>query len=328
MGSLNTLRWDGSPGHYEVHYLTTTDPLTRTGVWLRFTMLAPLTGEPTCSLWLVATTADGPPVARKATWPIERLEAAGDPFALRIAGAELTDVGSRGDFEDVAWDLGWAPGRPYEHVRPLLRRAGVAATVLVLPHGDLAVSGTVTLPGQELSLDAAHGAQAHLWGTKHSTRWTWAHCGDFVGADGAPHPGTFVDGVSAVARRLGREVGPATPVVGRLLDDDFAATGPLAVLRANSRFGLTSWAFDARAGRRRAVVQVDAPRTSLAGVVYTDPDGERAHCYNSEVASMRVAVLDRSGSGWIVRERLSSDGRAHFEYGQRAPVPDMPLHLA
>ena len=326
---LNALQWDGSPGHYEVYYLTTTDPATGTGLWIRYTMLAPLEGDATCSLWFIATRPDGPAVARKATFPAAQLTAEDGPFVLRIGEAELTDQGMRGSFEDVAWDLSWAPGRGYEHVASILRRAKVAKTVLVLPHGDVAVSGTVRLGGSELRLDGVHGGQAHLWGSKHASRWAWAHCGDFADADGAPAPGNFVDGVSVIVPRFGREVGPSTPVVGRLLDDDFIATSPVGVVRADSHFALTSWSFQATAGNRRIDAEVDAPRASLAGVTYTDPDGEHAYCYNSETASMRVSVFDRSGRGaaWLLRETLVSHGRAHFEYAQREPVPDLELHL-
>jgi hypothetical protein len=330
VSGLNALRWDGSPGHYEVHYLTTTDPRTGVGLWIRQTMLAPGDGAPTCAVWFAATFPDAPAVARKLTLPAADMVAEAQPFRLVTGPAELTDEGMRGAFDDVAWDLRWAPGRGYQHVRPLIQRAGVARTILVLPHGDLAVSGTVTLPGgRELVLDGAHGGQAHLWGSQHSARWTWAHCGDFTDAEGGPRPGTFVDGVSVFVPRFGREVGPSSPVVGRFLGEDFAATSPVAVLGARSTFTLTSWSLCATAGRRRIELEVDAPRGSLVGVTYTDPDGAKAYCYNTEVASMRVSVLDRSrpAGRWLRRETLVSEGRAHFEYGQREPVPGLELHL-
>jgi hypothetical protein len=328
---LNTLRWNGSPGHYEVHYLTTTDPGTGIGLWIRQTMLAPTdpTRSPTCSLWFMATFPDAPAVARKVTLPIAEMAAESAPFRLRTGTAELTDHGLRGEIEDARWDLRWEPGRGYQHVSPVLQRARVAKTVLVLPHGDVSVSGTVTLPGgRELRLDGVHGGQAHLWGSKHSARWAWAHCGDFVDADGVPQPGTFVDGVSVYVPRLGHEVGPSSPVVGRILDQDFLATSPIAVLRAPSEFALTSWTVEATAGARRVSCEVDAPRESLVGVTYTDPDGDQAYCYNSEVASMRASVFDRSGGRWGLRQTLISRGRAHFEYGQREPVPGLELHLS
>ena len=82
-----------------------------------------------------------------------------------------------------------------------------------------------------------------------------------------------------------------------------------------------------QAGKRRIACEVDAPRGSLVGVTYTDPDGEQAWCYNSEVASMRVSVFDRGQAHWDLRQTLISHGRAHFEYGQRSTIPDLELHL-
>ena len=307
-------KWDGKPGHYEVYYLTTTDPATGVGLWIRHTMLAPDVGEPTQSAWFMATFPDGPPIARKETGP--------------QVDAICTPTEMRGSIDDVAWDLHWERGRSYQHVHPLIQRLGVAKTILELPNADVAVRGTVTLPGgRTLELDGAHGGQAHLWGSKHSARWTWAHCGDFTDEHGEPVADTFFDGVSVFVPRFGREVGPSSPVVGRFGGEDFVATSPRAVLRAPSEFGLTSWTLETTSGKRRITVEVDAPRESLVGVTYTDPDGEKAYCYNSEVASMRVSVFDRGDGHWDLKQTLISHGRAHFEYGQREPVPGLELHL-
>jgi hypothetical protein len=324
MANLNVLRWDGTPGHYEVYYLSATDPASGIGLWIRYTMVAPLAAEPTCSLWFMAMDPAGDVrVGRKVSYGIERLVADPEPFRLAIGDSELSDRGMAGGFEDVQWELRWEPSRAYEHVHPLLRRGRIAKTVLTLPNADLRIDGTVRFGERELTLDGARGGQAHLWGSKHANRWAWAHCNDFAGHDGA-----FVDGVSVFVPRFGREIGPSTPVVGRFLDEDFVANRPVAVVRAPSTFGLTSWHFEAVAGRRRIVGEVDAPRAALVGVTYHDPDGALAYCYNSEAATMRVSVFDKARPGrfpWILRDTLESDGRAHFEYAQREPVPGVEL---
>ena len=328
----NALQWDGRPGHYEVHYLTLTDPASGWGVWIRSTMRAPDSSPPTpaeASLWFLAMQRDGRRFARRQTFPIDALVADADPFSLRVGDAELTDRGYAGGVDGAMWELRWEPRLPAaEHVHPLLRRAKVAKTVLLLPHPDVAVHGTVQFGDARLDLAGVHGGQAHLWGSKHAARWAWAHCGDFRAHDGAPVQDTYVDGVSVVVPRFGRQVGPSTPVVGRVLGDDFRATSPASVLRAPSRFGLTSWHTEAVDGKRKVVVEVDAPRASLVGVTYHDPDGDLAYCYNSEVASMRLGVLDKQARGrfgWILRETFVADGTAHFEYAQRTPVPDIEL---
>lgn len=332
--SANGLRWDGGPGHYEVYYLTLTDPATGVGMWIRYTMVAPLErlSEPaTCSVWfLVMDPRPGRTATfgRKLTLPAAELRSEGEPFSLWIGDAELTDAGMSGSFEDVAWDLGWEPtDHAYEHVHPVLSRAGVAQTVLVLPHADLSIDGTVEFGGERVEVAGARGGQAHLWGSKHAARWAWMHCSDFVTSDGAPAPGEFVDAVSVFVRRFGREIGPSTPVVARVDGRDLLSTAPARVLRNDSTFTLTGWRFDAVAGGRRLVGEIDADRSQLVGVTYHDPDGELAYCYNGETASMRLHIYDRARQvgGWAHRKTLVSDGHVHFEYAQRTPVPGIEL---
>jgi hypothetical protein len=330
----NDLRWDGAPGHYEVWYVTLADPGSGIGVWIRYTVRAPTEGaggRAEGALWLVAMAPDGDRFARRGTFPADGLAATAEPFRLCLGDAELSDRGAAGAVPDGAWELSWEPRlAPYEHVHALARRTGLAQTVLVLAHADLAISGTVRLADRTLALDGARGAQAHLWGSRHAARWAWAHCNDLRSLDGEPRPDTFVDAVSVYVERAGRELGPSTPVVGRFGGEDFVATSPLAVARAPSRFGLSTWRFEARAGKRKVVGEVDAPRETLAGVTYHDPDGRPAYCYNSEVASMRLFVWDRTARGrfgWTLRDTLVADGRAHFEYGQRASVEDVELLL-
>jgi len=329
--SGNALQWDGSPGHYEVYYLSATDPGSGLGLWIRYTMRAPLAGAPECALWFMAMDRDGSRIARKAAHPIEALTAQDEPFHLTLAGADLSDRGMAGELGDVAWELSWDPSLPAaEHVHPLVRRTGIAQTLLTLVHPDLEISGTVQIEGRTIELAGARGGQAHLWGSKHAARWAWAHAGDLRGLDGERRPGAYVDGVSVFVPRFGRELGPSTPVVGRFGGRDFRSTDPVSVVRNQSRFGLTTWHFEARDGQRRLVGEVDAPRESLVGVTYHDPDGDPAYCYNSEVASMRLFVWDRTARGrfgWTLRDTLVADGTTHFEYAQREPVDGVALLL-
>ena len=131
----NALRWDGGPGHYEVWYLTLTDPASGVGVWIRYTMLAPLGGgrEATCSLWFLAMDPSGPPRRPQGARARRRApRARPSRSACASAGATLDDRGDAGGFEDVAWDLPGRPGRrlPSTSTRSL-ERARIAKTVLV-----------------------------------------------------------------------------------------------------------------------------------------------------------------------------------------------------
>jgi hypothetical protein len=335
----NTLQWQGEPGHYEVYYLTLTDPATGVGFWIRYTMVAPLaeTGEqPTCSLWFMAMDPKEPSlnVGEKASFPTSALAAEADPFRLTVNGSWLSDSGMAGSIERdgrrFAWNLRWEPRLPaYGHVHPVLRAAKVAKTILFLPHPDVDLEGEIEIDGRRLDVRGARGGQAHLWGSKHASRWAWAHCSDLTGIDGSPRPDTFVDGVSVYVPRFGRELGPSTPVVARLGGRDLLSIAPLAVQRNESEFDLTSWRFEARSRRRKLSGEVKARKQDLVGVTYHDPDGELAYCYNTEVADMRLELFERATpwSGWRRRDELRSEGRAHFEYAQRKPVEGVELKV-
>jgi hypothetical protein len=334
VGHANALRWDGTPGHYEVHYLTLTDRGTGTGAWIRYSMLAPSrpSGQgASCALWLVLVDPRAHPAARIGRmWhlAIDQLRAQSEPFELSVGGATLTDEAMIGAFGDVAWELRWStPVQRYEHVHPLLRRAGVARTELTLPHPDLSIEGHITVGGRRLELSDARGQQAHLWGSKHARCWAWAHCNDLTGIDGEPRPGSFFDGVSAVLTAGARELGTGTPVIARIAGREIRSISPVRVLANPSVFTLTGWRLEAVGSELKLAVEVDASRDQLAGVTYHDPDGELAYCYNSETASMRINVYERARrvGGWRHSDTLIAAGRAHFEYAQRTPVPEIEL---
>ena len=329
MTARNQMRWDGSAGHYEVWYISLTDRGSGTGAWVRLTMRAPLGGPSECSLWFMAMTPSGQRIARKRTFAIGSLRAEADPFRLLVDEAELSERGSAGTIDDVSWELRWEPGqRSGDIVHPLLEKARIARTMLVVPQPDLAIEGTITWGDTTVELSGARGAQAHLWGAKHATRWCWLHASDLEGVDGVRRPGEWIEAVSVVTPRAGREVGPSTPVTGVLLGEPFDATAPARVLRASAQIGLTGYQLETRNRTRRLRVEVEAPLQTLVGVTYDDPDGEQAWCYNSEVASLRAWVWDRSrgaGTRWLLRDTLQAPGRAHVEYAQRTPADGVPV---
>lgn len=327
---LNDLRWTGGPGWYEVHFLELTDSATGTGIWIRQTVHAP-PGEPaTCGVWFMASTSDGGRVVHKDTLPATALESSTDPFRLACGSSELTDRGMAGSAGEASWELRWTPSAaPGIPVDPLLGRARIAKTMLTIPHPDLSISGTVRFGDRELELDGARGEQAHLWGTSHAARWGWLHACELVTLEGAPSPHDWVDVVSVVVPRAGREVGPVTPVVGRLLGDAFVARSPLALLRATSTFGLSSLEVEARTRTRKVVVHAQAPPATQIGVRYDDPDGTDVWCANTALGDARIWVWDRrgGGKGWMLRETLEAKGTAHVEYAQRAPIPGVAVDV-
>lgn len=336
---MNAMQWSGGPGHYEVWYLSLTDPASGVGCWIRYTMVAPTPesgdGPPTCSLWFMAMDPGDPArnAGLKSTRPTDALTSRPEPFRLEIGDAWLSDHGARGEIvqngEVARWDLAWQPRLPATtHVHPLLRAARLAKTVLTLPHPDIEVTGTIEFGGRTLQLGGARAGQAHLWGSKHASRWAWVHCNDLETAAGKRVEG-FVDGASVFVPRFGRELGPNTPVVSNIAGIELDSISPLAVMRNPSEFSVEGWRFEARGRLRRIEAEVSVRREDLVGVTYHDPDGELAYCYNSEVADLglRVFERDRPFGAWTQSGRLRADGRAHFEYAQREPVEGLELKV-
>jgi hypothetical protein len=333
---LNRLRWDRTPGHYEVYYVALTDRASGTGLWVRATLEAPLQGAPVCELWFMAMDPrerdeSGAPlrIGRKARFGIDRLSASDRPFQLDIDNATLTDRGFAGAFEDVSWELSWTPGEPGQcYVSDLLQKAKIAKTVPTVVHPDIEITGTVSFAGRRLDV-RGRGSQTHIFGTKHANRWVWAHGGDFETLDGEPRPGVHIDGVSAYVPRFGRDIGPLTLVQGNVGGRRFAALGPPALLRNRSVIALTGWSFQAIDGDLRVVAEVDAERDEMVGVTYHDPDGEACYCYNSEIATMRLQVFTKPKGEprWRLIDSLVAPKRAHFEYAQRDRIPGLELHV-
>ena len=325
---LNDLRWEGRPGWYEVHFLELTDAASGTGVWIRQTLHAPLTGPATCAVWFLATTPDGARVAHHAEHPITALDHGAGPFRLVCGPAELTDRGAAGSVGDAAWELSWTPSAaPGVPVDPLVGRLKIAKTMLAIPHPDLSISGTVRFGGRELVLDGARGEQAHLWGTQHAGRWGWLHAAELSTLAGEPRPADWLDLVSVVVPRLGREIGPITPVVGRLLGEELRAAGPRSLARTRCSFGPAGLEATVRAGARKVVVRATAPPATQVGVRYDDPDGTNVWCANTALGDVRIWIWDRSGGRWSLRETLQANGTAHVEYAQRAPIPGVPVEV-
>ena len=123
MSDRNAMRWDGSPGHYEVWYVSLTDRGSGAGAWVRLTMRAPEAGAAECSLWFMAMTPSGERVARKRTFPIAALKRR--RRAVPAPGRRRRAVGPRQRRGDRRRALGAALGarRRQRRDRPPAARA-------------------------------------------------------------------------------------------------------------------------------------------------------------------------------------------------------------
>ena len=170
----NALRWDGEPGHYEVYYLTVTDRPSGVGLWIRYTMVAPLAGQGERHL-LAVVPGHGSDGNRRCSRASRRsrsaeLRAQTEPFALSIGAAQLDDRGMRGELDGASLGpfLGAAtPGRrarafsaapsPRGAHRPAAsppRRGGVGQRDLRRARAD--AGAPAWRPGPPVGLQARH----------------------------------------------------------------------------------------------------------------------------------------------------------------------------
>jgi hypothetical protein len=276
--TANALRWNGSPGWYEVWYVVVAGRL-----WLRHTLHVPAerTRPGEAAVWLAAWL--GPPTARKWTFPLDAFQAEPGGGRLEIAGARLDAAGASGAPEQgVAWELSFAGGgRPFQHPHRLVRPA---RTRVELSAPALEISGWLELGGQRHELDHAPGHQAHVFGTRHAESFAWAHAttGD----------GRWLDLLAAKLPRL--------PLVAAYATERRAVNAPwqLPFVRADlsperSRIGPYA---------------VAAAREDFVGVTYHDPDGGRLFCYHTERARVSGPGLETGDVAYEFATRTALDG--------------------
>jgi hypothetical protein len=86
--------------------------------------------------------------------------------------------------------------------------------------------------------------------------------------------------------------------------------------RQRTRVELPDFSVTIHSGRRRLRVDGHIPPACSVALEYTDPDGAKATCTNSERASAEI-VLERRDAGWRTERSWSLDGTAHAEVGTR-----------
>ena len=330
MGSDNRMRWDRCPGHYEVWYLTLNHRASETGAWIRYTLEAPLDGEPHAELWFAHFDARDPSrnLALRRRLPIAELAAEADPFAVSMGGAVLRDGSARGALAGgghrVAWDLRWPPaGRTYRHLPPVFYRSlrgreGLGDTTVLSPALSVPVTGHIEVDGRRLELDGEPGGQTHLWGRKHAHAWAWGHATSFV-----DRPGCALETLTARLRKAGRVLPPLT-VLSLHLDGEELAFNRVRHLPGNRGwFGTGAYRFAAAAPLVRLEGAFSCRPEDMILAEYEDPDGEPSFCANTEVGDLRITVFrrDRPLGRWREAATLRAHRTAHFEVAGRERDP-------
>jgi hypothetical protein len=309
---------------YESHYLRAVAPGGGLGFWLRHTVHREEGAPLLTSTWFTLFDADAPgPVASKVT-----VQEPPTSSSLHWVGVDGSTVGpghAVGSISSalgripVSWDLTFLGEAALEHLpASWMYAAPVPRTKPVSLHPSARFTGSVTVDGRTLDVDAWPGMVGHNWGTEHAERWIWLHG---IGFDGEPDS-TWIDVVLG-RLRLGRVTTP------------WVANGALSVRGDRRRLGgvgrtrLTS-VQEHRDGARMHLpgrrglsldIEVTAPAERSVGWVYADPgDGDHA-VRNCSIADLEVTVRLRNG---LVRT-ITTTGMAAYELGTREPLADVPM---
>lgn len=326
----NILRWDGRPGWYEVYYLKWNDLASRTAFWVRYTMTSPLPGkgDPCCELWGIFFDADDPAknFAVKDRLPIRALSWERDFFRVGVGEAELRmnscrgAIGGPGPGNSLAWEIEFdSEGGSFRHFPyGFMYESAFPKTKVLSPHEDCRFSGRVEANGREIVFDGAPGQQTHIWGTKHALRWAWGHCNAFE------EEAALWEGLDSQIM-LGPFPSPHLSIFYlRYRGISYYFNTVKSLFTNQSRWEPGLWRFEARCRELRMAGVISCDPSEVVAVTYTDPDGEKAWCNNSKVASIKLVL---SGAGGEHLGELTSAGACAAEFVDRAPWGEVPVRI-
>ncbi|HTX97729.1 MAG TPA: hypothetical protein VME67_24595 [Mycobacterium sp.] len=299
-------RWRGKAGRLEVWYATLSDPRTRAGLWIHCETVAPVQGAAYAHGWATWFPPEGRP--RTERFGPEAAQPAASTAWFDAADVQVSAERLSGRARSLAWDLSWK-----DTARPLWTFPRAAWERELLPGAQVVIAptaaftGSMTVADSTFRLDDWCGGVAHIYGHGNAKRWGWIHA-DLGGGD-------VLEAVTAVSHKPGlRKLAPMAFVRFRLDGKDWPAS-PLPSLRMRTTLGLRHWQLQGRIDGRRVLIRVDQPEDRCVSLAYTDPDGGRAVCTNTEQADIHVELDDRH---WSVL------GTGHAEVGLRgAEAPDI-----
>jgi len=313
MRSAATPRWRGDPGRLEVWYATLSNPLTREGLWIHCETVAPADrGDAYAHGWVTRFAADGPPSTERFGPTLVR-PATGTAW-FEAAGVTAAPEELAGRAGTLAWELSWKDTATplWTFPRPAWERELLpGAQVVLAPTADF--TGTLTDGGHAHRVDGWRGAVAHIYGHGNAKRWGWIHAdlGD----------GDVLEAVTAVSHKPGlNKLAPLAFVRFRIDGTDWPA-GLLPSLRMRTTLGVQHWQLEGRIGGREVLIRVDQPPERCVSLGYTDPDGRKAVCTNTEQADIYIEISHAEHRTRVVDHSWSVLGTGHAEVGLR-DAPD------
>lgn len=292
----NRVRWDpqASGGHVESHFLKANDPEGPRAFWLKYTILAKPGSPAESHVWAIAFDAGKGHVAAKRRYPAAQAVHSAEPFCItapefRLEGGRVQGAVESGGHSlrfDLRHGATSQPFRPFPY--NWMYTAGFPRYKILTPYPQERFSGTLSVDGQDWTVQGWPGMQGHNWGRANSERYAWAQCSSFPDA-----PESWFEGFSAKLR-LGSVTTPFLTIAALWHEGRLWSPFSLGSFLAPVEVDYTRWRF--RAPGRGFVLsgEVAAAVDRMVGLVYENPTGEASNCLNSKL-SRCVFRLERPG---------------------------------
>jgi hypothetical protein len=294
------------PPYYESRFIRANHPDRAQAIWLRWTLLLPVPGEPVADVWVMLFDPDGAGNrAIKVPHPVTEADYLSDPWSARIADTVIDDVHASGTLDGAAWDLVIAPGDE-PAVKLLTDRSYTAkfpTAKTQVRHPLARFDGTTVLGDTSVAVESWRGSVNHNWGSKHTPAYAF---GQVCGFD--DHPNSSLEVVTARAAVGPLRLPAATLFVLRHAGWEVAVRSVLAARHTRGSYEPFRWTFSGRADGFELRGEISAEPRDVIGLTYTDTNSQTKYCYNSALADCRITV---SGNG--LDTELTASRRAMFE---------------
>lgn len=305
-------RPDMNDGHYESFYLRANHPSRPLAFWIRYTVFVPK-GRPDDAigeLWGVFFNGeDNNHCVVKREQPIAECRF-GDGPDVAIGEARLTPSTLTGGAETAGRRLSWNltyedGGEPLLLLPDWAYDGRIVKAQSLVPRPLARFSGTLTVDGEDVSVDAWTGSQNHNWGLKHTDHYAF---GQVAGFDGVSD--SFLE-MGTGRLKFGRVWTPfLTILVLRHAGREYRLNGLRQTLRAHAAIDFFDWRFATGDRHVNITGRIWAPRERVIGFRYYNPPGGDKHCLNTKIGACELNIEDRASGETVT---LKTEHRALFE---------------
>lgn len=319
--NFTRFRGEKSGGHYESYFMRANDKATGHGFWIRYTIYQPESGagskQAMGELWAIYFEKGKAPVAAKSEFPLSKAAYSNTNFDLNFDGATLTANALKGTAANagenkIEWNLSLsaiATAKDTNAIFPM----PLTSYDTPLPRAKLLVaqpfvtfSGSLSVNGKKIDIDAWQGSQNHNWGSRHTDEYAW---GQVAGFDNEPD--SFLE-VASAKLKVGPIMTPyLTPITLRHKGKDYLLNTYWQAFRNKVTLNYFDWVFSGENSDLRIDGHIWADRGDFVALNYYNPPGDVKTCLNSKVASCEITLTEKSRIG--LKVDFKTKNRAAFE---------------